>query len=85
MPILLTILIYCFIGWLFCDIEPGVEYGWLSGIWHGMFFVPNWIRSWFTDALYKADCYTTGYNIWWWIMTVSSCIAQVGGYSSSRR
>ena len=58
------------IGWLLCDIEPGVEYGWLAGIWHGLFCVVNWIRSWFTDALVKADISTTAYDIFYWIFAV---------------
>ena len=51
---LITVLVYCFFGWLLCDIVPGKEYTWYSGIWHGLFFVVNLVRSWFTDALYKA-------------------------------
>ena len=64
---LITVLVYCFFGWLLCDIDPGKEYTWYSGIWHGLFFVVNLIRSWFTDALYKAEytqqltMYSTGF------------------------
>lgn len=59
--------------WL-CDIDPYTEYTWYSGIWHGLFFLPNLVRSWFGDALYKAEIYTTGYNIWWWITVVWMCM-----------
>ena len=70
----ITILVYCFLGWLFCDIDPAKEYTWYSGIWHGMFFVANWIRSWFGDVLYKADNYTTAYNVFYWIFSILTVI-----------
>ncbi len=81
--IIITILVYCLLGWLFCDIEPGKEYTWYSGIWHGLFFVINFVRSWFTDALYKADNYTTAYNVFYWIFSISSVLGFFGGSHSS--
>ena len=84
--ILITILVYCLLGWLLCDIDPGKEYTWYSGIWHGLFFVVNLVRSWFTDALYKAEIYTTAYNVFYWIFSALSVLGFVfGGASSSRR
>ncbi len=77
--IITYILICMFFGWLLCDIEPSKEYSWYSGIWHGLFFIPNWIRSWFGDALYKAENYTTAYNISWWIFTILSTISFLFG------
>ena len=75
MRIVLTILVYCIVGWLFCDIDPVKEYTWYSGIWHGMFFVPNFIRSIFDpDILYKATDYTIMYNVYWWIISVMETI-----------
>ena len=71
--LIITVLTYMFIGWLLCDIDPDKHYSWYSGIWHGLFFIPNLLRSWFGDALYKATDYTTAYNVWWWITTISSC------------
>lgn len=35
--IIITILVYCFVGWLLCDINPYKYYTWYSGIWHGLF------------------------------------------------
>lgn len=35
--ILITIGVYCVLGKLLCDIDPGKEYTWYSGIWHGLF------------------------------------------------
>ena len=84
--IITTIVLYCFLGWLLCDIEPDKEYTWYSGIWHGMFFVINWIRSWFTDALYKANLYTTAYNVFYWIFSFFSVLGFLfSGAGSSRR
>ena len=71
--LIITVLTYMFIGWLLCDIDPEKHYSWYSGIWHGLFFIPNLLRSWFGDALYKATYYTIAYNVWWWITTISSC------------
>lgn len=51
------------------DIDPLEEYKWYYGIIHGAFAIPNWIYSFFDhDVLCKAQLYTTGYNVWWWIM-----------------
>lgn len=79
--ILVTIAVYSFFGWLLCDIEPGKEYTWYSGIWHGLFFVVNWVRSWFSDALFKADVYTASYNVFYWIFSVFSVLGFIFGGS----
>ncbi len=60
--ILITVIVYCLFAWLLCDIDPNKCYSWLSGIWHGLFFIPNLIRSWFGDSIYKANHYITTYN-----------------------
>lgn len=72
--ILISILVYSFFGWLLCDIDANKEYTWYSGIWHGLFFIANWIRSLFSDALYKAETYTTAYNVFYWIFSIFSVI-----------
>lgn len=74
MRIIITILVYSFFSWLLCDIKPYEDYSWFSGIWHGLFFVPNLIRSWFWDSLYKAEYYTTAYNIFYWIFSIISVL-----------
>ena len=66
-------------------IDPNKTYTWYSGIWHGMFFIPNFIRSCIGDALYKANEYTTAYNVWWWITTVGAVGSTVFGYWGNRR
>ena len=84
--ILITILVYCFLGWLLCDINPEKEYTWYSGIWHGMFFVVNLVRSWFTNALYKAEIYTATYNVFYWIFSTLSVLGFLfGGARNTRR
>lgn len=86
MRLLITIIVYWFFGWLLCDIDPNETYSWYSGIWHGMFFIPNLIRSIFSDAIFKANFYTTAYNVWWWIFTVISCLGTIfGGTGVNRR
>lgn len=82
--IIITILVYSFFSWLLCDIDAGKEYTWYSGIWHGMFFIANWIRSWFWDALYKAEIYTTAYSIYYWIFSVLSVVGFLFGPIKSR-
>ena len=74
--VIVALVIGLFIGiasliamWL-CNIKPDTTYSWYSGIWHGIFFLPNLVRSWFGNALYKAEYYTTAYNVWWWITIV---------------
>lgn len=83
---IIRILIYIFLGWLLCDIKPAEEYSWYSGIWHGTFFVINLVRSWFSDALYKAEIYTSAYNVFFWIFSILSVIGLIfGGTGNSRR
>ena len=77
--LLITILVYSFFGWLLCDIDPDETYTWYSGIWHGYFFMCNWIRSWFSDAIYKAESYTTAYNVFYWIFSIISVLSFLGG------
>lgn len=78
--IVIGVLVYMFFGYLFCDINTAETYSWYSGIWHGMFFIPNLLRHCFnSDILYKANDYTAAYNIWWWISTVVSVISFIFG------
>lgn len=65
-----SVVVYFCAAWLLCDIEPDKTYTWYSGIWHGMFFIVNIIRSMFTDALFKATDYTTAYNVFYWISAI---------------
>ena len=74
---IISLLISIFLAWWICDIDPAKEYTWYSGIWQGLFFVPNLIRSWFGDALYKAESYTTAYNIFYWIFSILSVLGWI--------
>lgn len=77
--IVISIMVYSLAGWLFCDIEPDKSYSWYSGIWHGIFFLCNYVRSFFfdADALYKAEIYTTAYNVFYWIFSITSTISMI--------
>lgn len=81
-PIL--ILMSGLLGWLFCDIDPLESYGWLSGIWHGLFFVPNYIRHLVWDAEFKATDYTTAYNVFYWIFSIFSTLGFLFGGAGRR-
>lgn len=70
----------CVIAKWLCTISSDESYGWLSGVWQGMCFIPNLILSLFDDRLLKAESYTTAYNVWWWIFTIVSWISMLGGY-----
>lgn len=60
---------------LFCNIDPYKTYSWYSGIWHGLFCIPNWTRSLFdNDILYKANSHTFAYNFWWWVAFIISLL-----------
>lgn len=83
--ILIMVLVYCFAGWLLCDIDAGHYYTWYSGIWHGMFFPVNFIRSLIWEAAYKATEFSTGYNIFYWIFSVLSSIGFLFGGSRARK
>lgn len=71
-----ALIINCALAHLLCEIDsnPDVVYTWYSGIWHGLFFFPNLILSWFTDDIYKAECYTVAYNVFYWIFSIISTI-----------
>jgi hypothetical protein len=59
---------FCLLTSQICDINPDKSYSWYSGILHGIFVIPNWIVSLFSDDFYcKAPKSTIGYSIWWWI------------------
>lgn len=67
----LSIGIGMLIGCFICNIHTNESYSWISGIWHGAFFIPNFVRYCMDpNILYKAvDC-TTMYTFWWWLTVV---------------
>lgn len=57
-------LVFCLLSIKICNINPDITYTWYSGIWHGIFVIPHWIVSWFSDDVYcKAPNSTTAYSI----------------------
>jgi hypothetical protein len=73
-------LMVCILANKVCYIDASSHYTWYSGIWHGIFVVPNFVLSLFIDGIYcKAQVYTTGYNIWWWISMILCLGAFLGG------
>ena len=63
-------LLYLIIPRLVCDIDPFKEYSFLVGIWHGLFFVPNWIMSLFFDVFYKSYNSSGFYDFVFWITAI---------------
>lgn len=73
-PLFIGIILACFL----CNIYNGETYSWLSGIWHGMFFLPNFVRHLYDpDTLYKASSCTTMYNIYWWFFAITEIISAI--------
>ena len=71
LPLVIGMILAC----LLCNIQAGENYSWLSGIWHGMFFIPNLLQHMVdSDVLYKATNYTMRYNFCWWIVSIVETI-----------
>lgn len=71
LPLIIGICIFSLISHYICNISPEEYYVWYHGIWHGIFIIPNWIVSFFdSDVLCKAENYSIGYNIWWWVLLI---------------
>jgi uncharacterized protein YqhQ len=75
----IVIFIGVLIARFFCNIDPNETYTWYSGIWHGIFVIPNFILSLFGNTICKAENYTTMYNIFWWITFISTILGGIGG------
>ena len=78
-------LTFCLLSTKISYINPEKTYSWYSGIWHGIFVIPNWVVSWFADDVYcKAPSSTTAYSIWWWISFIFMGLGMLGGGNSRR-
>lgn len=78
-------LAFCLLTTKICYINSDKSYTWYSGIWHGLFVIPHWIVSWFSDEVYcKAPNATTAYSIWWWVTFIFSTLSIFGGGSRNR-
>lgn len=53
-----------------CDIDPYKEYGFLDAIWHGLFILPNWIFSLFSEVVYKAENQSGAYDFFFWATAI---------------
>jgi len=54
-----------------CNIDPQEEYSWIFGIWHGFFYLPNYIRSLLSpEILYSAVHCTTMYKVFYTITII---------------
>lgn len=70
------------LSYFVCDISYGETYSWYSGIWHGLFFLPNWMWNGINDdILYKAESYTSAYNFWWWLFSIISTLFVIWLYN----
>ena len=70
------------LSYFVCDISPDETYSWYAGIWHGIFFLPNWMWNGFNDdILYKANSYTAAYNFWWWFFSIITTLFIVWLYN----
>lgn len=78
LPIIVVVGAEVALAWLICDINVSEQYSWLSGLYHGLFTLPNYIRHLFNDnILFVADKHTTAYIIFYWISAVFILIQQM--------
>lgn len=78
-------LVFCLLSTKISYINPDKTYSWYSGIWHGIFVIPHWVVSWFTDEVYcKAPNSSTAYSIWWWISFIFIGLGMLGGGNRRR-
>lgn len=73
--VIFGIIIYILLGWLLCHIDPYENYTWYSGIWHGVFFVPNVLKNFIWHTPCKATFYTTGYLAFYCIFSIISILS----------
>ncbi len=78
-------LVFCLLSTKICDINPDKTYKWYSGILHGIFVIPNWVVSLFSNDIYcKAPNSTTAYSIWWWISFIFIGLGMLSGGNRRR-
>ena len=64
----LKIAVFMVVAGLLCNVKENELYVWYSGIWHGLFAIPNFIRGLFWDnVLSFANVHTVAYTIFYWI------------------
>lgn len=71
LPIAIALGIEVGIAWLICNIDALDTYSWISGVFHGLFIVPNFVRHLFSnDILFFAEYHTTAYTIFYWLTAI---------------
>ena len=71
LPIAIVLGIEVGIAWLICNINASDTYSWISGVFHGLFIVPNFIRHLFShDIFFFAEYHTTAYTILYWLIAI---------------
>jgi len=78
-------MIFCLFSTKIAYVNPSKEYSWYASIWHGLFAIPKWIVSWFTEGIYfKSSNSGSGYNTFWWITFIFVLLGFFGGGNSRR-
>ncbi len=68
LPVVIVLGVEVGLAWLICNIDTSDSYSWISGILHGLFIVPNYLRhSIDNNVLWYAQNHTTAYSIFFWI------------------
>lgn len=64
----LKIAVSMVVAGLLCNVKENELYVWYSGVWHGLFAIPNFIRGLFWDNVSCfANVHTVAYTIFYWI------------------
>lgn len=71
LPVIIVLGVEVGLAWLICNIDASDSYSWISGILHGLFIVPNYLRhSIDNNVLWYAQNHTTAYSIFFWISAI---------------
>lgn len=69
---ILTYLLLGMLSYFVCRVDPYAPADWLSGVWHGLFFVPNMFFNWFITSKvhYYSENGTFFYYVWMYLMNL---------------
>lgn len=76
--VLFGTVIYILLGWVLCHVDQFESYTWYSGVWHGIFFVPNILKNLIWHEPYKATICTAGYQMAFWTFSLISILLCLG-------
>ncbi|MCH4155214.1 MAG: hypothetical protein LKF31_02815 [Muribaculaceae bacterium] len=80
--VIVILLIFAVVGGILagilCKVGTG-PYPWYMAIWHGLFFIPNFVRHliW-TDVAFIASVTTTVYTVLYWIVAAITVLIVIG-------